>query len=77
MKYRSSDQLAPEHIGRRVTVRRRLDEGGLGDVLGILEDVDEESVRVRIASGDVRSIARALIVAARVHPRPARGKPTA
>ncbi|HEX9711953.1 MAG TPA: hypothetical protein VGB52_05280 [Actinomycetota bacterium] len=66
MKYRSVDQIGAEHLGRRVTIRHRLDEGGSSDVLGILEHVDAVSVTVRDKGGERRVIGRADIVAVRV-----------
>jgi GNAT superfamily N-acetyltransferase len=57
------------HVGQRVVVRRLLPgesgpSGGpaMTDVLGILESVDDESLRVRRENGDVVLIDRALLV---------------
>jgi ribosome maturation factor RimP len=66
MKYRSADQIGPEHIGRRVTVRRKLAEGGYSDVLGVCEQADATSVTVRNKEGEAIVIERSEIVAARV-----------
>lgn len=66
MKYRSVDQIESRHVGHRVTIRRRLDEGGSSDVLGILEHIDEAAVTVRDRSGQRHVIGRTDIVAARV-----------
>lgn len=66
MRFRSKDVLRPEHIGRRVTVRRALPEGGSSDTIGILQSLtDDEVVLVDRAGAQVR-IARADIVASRV-----------
>ena len=66
MKYRSVGQIGPEHIGRRVTVRRTLAEGGYSDVLGVCEQADADSVTVRNKQGEAVVIERSQIVAARV-----------
>ena len=66
MKYRSADQIGPEHVGRRVTVRRVLSEGGYSDVLGVCEEADTDSVTVRNKDGEAIVIARSEITAARV-----------
>jgi hypothetical protein len=41
-------------IGARVVVRRRLDEGGYGDVLGHLLAADDDGVLVETRHGEVR-----------------------
>ena len=40
-------------VGARVIVRRRLAEGGYSDVLGYLETVDDDGVRVATRRGPV------------------------
>jgi hypothetical protein len=65
-------RLTGDDLGARVVVRRRLPEGGLGDLLGELVRWDDEVV-VRDRSGALRSAARGDVVAAkRVPPAPAR-----
>ena len=66
MRFRSVDVVGSEHVGSRVTIRRRLDERRSSDVLGILEHADEESVTVRDKAGERHVIGRSEIVAARV-----------
>lgn len=66
LKYRSADHLGPEHRGHRVTVRRKLAEGGYSDVVGVLEHIDISSVTVRTHKGDTVTITRSEIAAARV-----------
>lgn len=66
MKFRSVDQITSDHLGRRVTVRRKLPEGGSSDVMGILEHADTASVTVRDKTGERHTIGRGEIVAARV-----------
>lgn len=68
MRYRSSDDLTAAHIGARVTVRHRLPEGALSDVIGTLEAVTETMLDIRDRTGALRRIARADVTAARVHP---------
>ncbi len=65
-------RLTADDVGARVVVRRRLAEGGHGDLLGALVRWDDEVV-VRDRSGALRSAARGDVVAAkRVPPAPAR-----
>ena len=66
MRYRSVDQLDKEHQGHRVTIRRKLPEGGYSDVVGIAEHVDDTSVTVRTHKGETIEINRSDIAAARV-----------
>lgn len=66
MRYRSVDQIKREHQGHRVTIRRKLPEGGFSDVVGIAEHVDEASVTVRNHKGETVEIKRSEIAAARV-----------
>jgi ribosome maturation factor RimP len=66
MEYRSVDQIAKEHQGHRVTIRRKLPEGGYSDVVGIAEHVDDASVKVRNHKGETIDIKRSEIAAARV-----------
>lgn len=71
--------LGAEHVGRRVVVRRRLlDERGpsggpaMTDVLGVLAIFDEQTLVVRRDDGEVVTVARADVVAAKpVPPRAA------
>ena len=64
--YRSSNRLDGTHVGRRVTVRRRLAEGGTSDTIGVLEAIDPLGIRVRRDNGDVVEIRVGDVVAARV-----------
>jgi hypothetical protein len=57
-----------DDVGRRVTVRVRLADGVLSDVLGILEACDEEVFEIRRREGELRRVARADVVAAKVVP---------
>jgi len=66
VKYRSANQIGPQHLGRRVTVRRTLPEGGYSDVIGVCEQADASSVTVRNKKGESIVIERSEIVAARV-----------
>jgi N-acetylglutamate synthase len=78
--------LGPEHVGRRVVVRRALPgergpSGGpaLTDVLGVLEALTDETLLVRRDDGDAVTVDRSRVVAAKpVPPRtPARPRITA
>jgi hypothetical protein len=66
VKYRSVDQIGPEHLGRRVTVRRTLPDGGYSDVIGVCEHTDASTITIRNKNGESIVIARSEIVAARV-----------
>ena len=66
MEYRSVDRIQPQHVGHRVTVRRRLPEGGATDVIGICEHADISSITVRTHEGARITIGRSDIIAARV-----------
>ena len=64
--------LGPDDVGHRVMVRRRLPEGGYGDVLGELESWADEVV-VRDRHGAAHALARTDLVAGkRIPPAPAR-----
>ena len=64
--------LTGDDVGARVVVRRRLAEGGYGDLLGELVQWDAEVV-VRDRSGALHTVARADVLAAkRVPPAPVR-----
>jgi hypothetical protein len=76
VKYRSVDQIGPEHRGRRVTVRRRLPKGGYSDVIGVCEEIDASTVTVRNRQGELVVIRRSEIVASRVVGSPSpKGRP--
>lgn len=69
---RYEQSLTAADVGCRVMVRRRLPEGGYGDVLGTLESWDEE-VTVRDRHGVTHAMPRADLVAGkRIPPPPAR-----
>ena len=64
--------VSPDDVGHRVVVRRRLPQGGFGDLLGELVQWDLEVV-VRDRSGALHAVLRADVVAAkRVPPPPVR-----
>jgi hypothetical protein len=65
-RYRSVDELGPEHVGRRVTVRRRLPDGMLGDVIGVLEKLDDKELVILDRRGHRNTISIGDMVAARV-----------
>ncbi|MGH2785405.1 MAG: hypothetical protein ACRDJ1_09085 [Actinomycetota bacterium] len=70
MRYVARVTVSCEDLGRRVSVRRRLPEGGYTDVVGVLETCDDDSFGVRDRSGSLRSVARTEVVAAKVVPPP-------
>jgi ribosome maturation factor RimP len=71
VRYGSADRLGPEHVGARVTVRRRLPDGFLSDVIGTLESFGPAHLSVRDRRGELVEIAFEDVKAARVHPAPA------
>lgn len=71
MRYRR--EVGPGDSGVRITLRRRLPGGGLGDVLGVLESWAAGTVRVRRADGELVTVAEGDVVATRrIPPPPAR-----
>jgi hypothetical protein len=65
--------VAPGDSGVRVSVRRRLPEGGFSDTLGVLLSWDRAELRVEKRDGTVVAIPSADVVAAkRVPPAPER-----
>ena len=70
MRFRLEVKVDCDDVGSRVTVRRRLADGRLGDVLGILEGCDELVFHVRDRRGEINVIDRSEVVAAKVVQRP-------
>ena len=65
--------VSPADLGVRVSLRRRLDAGGLGDVLGHLEGWQDGVLSVRRRDDTVVTVAEADLVALkRVPPAPER-----
>ena len=67
--------ITPADVGRRVAVRRVLDDGrsGLGDVLGELVSWTGEGLQIRTRTGDVVHVEEARMLSGRViPPAPAR-----
>ncbi len=70
---RYAREVGPGDSGMRISLRRRLAEGGYGDVLGILESWAAGVVTVLRASGERVVVAEADVVATRrIPPPPAR-----
>lgn len=70
---RYTRDAGPGDSGVRVTVRRRLAGGGLGDVVGDLEQWLDGVLVIRDRRGTVHEVAEQDVVAAkRIPPRPAR-----
>ena len=65
--------VSPTDLGVRVSLRRRLAEGGLGDVLGVLESWQDGVLVLRRRDGSAVSVTEADVVAVkRVPPPPER-----
>ncbi len=70
---RYTRDVGPGDTGVRVSLRRRLAEGGLGDLLGVVESWQDGVVRVRDRHDAVHVVDEADVVAAkRVPPPPER-----
>ncbi len=59
-------RVSPADVGRRVTVRHRIDDGRLSDVVGVLRSWDAGSLRVERRSGETAEVPEADVVAAKV-----------
>ncbi len=60
----------PADVGARVVLRRRLPEGGLGDVLGHVQHWSGGLISVRTRGGTVVEVAEVDLVAAKRIPEP-------
>jgi hypothetical protein len=70
---RYSRDAGPASLGARVVVRRRLQDGGLGDVVGVLEGWSDGVLTVVDRHGRAHAVREADVVAAkRVPPVPER-----
>jgi len=70
---RYTRDAGPSSVGERVVVRRRLPEGGLGDVIGTVERWSGGTVALRDRHGALHELDEASVVAAkRVPPPPER-----
>jgi ribosome maturation factor RimP len=66
VRYRYAREVDCDSLGRRVSIRRRLPEGGASDVVGTLEACDGETFSVRDKRGRLVTVPRADVVASRV-----------
>ncbi|WP_433181324.1 hypothetical protein [Actinoallomurus sp. CA-150999] len=62
--------IAPSDIGRRVSLRRRLDSGSYSDVVGELQAWADGLLTVRRRDGSIVSVPEAELVAGKVVPPP-------
>jgi hypothetical protein len=60
----------PEHVGTRVVVRRRLPDGGYGDLLGTLVSWSQDGLVVRDRHDAEHAVPLADVVAAKPVPPP-------
>jgi hypothetical protein len=73
MRYRLEVRLTAADVGQRVVIRWRPgpdDSGPMTDVLGILEEYDDEAFSVRTRDGRLAVIPRGRAVAGKVVPPP-------
>jgi hypothetical protein len=68
--FRYEVKIGCDDLGRRVTVRYRLQSSGFSDVIGILETCDERVFGVRDRTGTLRTIERSDVVAAKIVEQP-------
>lgn len=61
-------RIGPADVGRRVTVRHRIEDGRLSDVVGVLRSWADGVLRVERRSGEVADVPEADVVAAKVVP---------
>jgi len=62
-------RVTRDHVGQRVTLRRRLPDGSLSDVVGTLEGwADDGVLTVRTRRDDLVSVDDSAVVASRVIP---------
>ncbi|GAB3487752.1 putative acetyltransferase [Nocardiopsis coralliicola] len=66
---RLSDEVGPEHVGRRATLRLRLPGGRFRDIVGVLEWWRDGAIGVRRRGGDLVEVAAADIAASRLVPQ--------
>lgn len=67
---RYTTDVGPGDAGMRISLRRKLAEGGYGDVLGELLSWTDGQVRVQRRDGTVAEVAEADVVAAKRIPPP-------
>lgn len=60
--------LTPAHVGARVVVRRRLDDGRMSDVIGHLESWENGLLVIQRADGSREQVSESDLVAAKVVP---------
>ncbi|MFD6951954.1 hypothetical protein A6A08_10505 [Nocardiopsis sp. TSRI0078] len=68
MRGRLVHRISPEDIGRRVSVRIRLPEGGFTDIVGVVESWDDGVLTVRRRDGSAVEVVESAIAASRVVP---------
>lgn len=62
-------RISPEDVGKRVTVRIRLAEGGFTDVIGVVESWEQGALTLRRRDGSLAEVAEDSIVASRIVPQ--------
>ncbi len=67
---RFTRDVGPGDVGVRVSLRRRLAEGGYGDVLGIVERWSDGVVEITRRDGSVVVIDESTVIAAKRIPPP-------
>jgi GNAT superfamily N-acetyltransferase len=59
-------RIDPADVGRRVTVRRRLDDGRTGDVVGVLQSWTKGGLTIQRRNGETVEVDEATLLAAKV-----------
>ncbi|OOC55438.1 MULTISPECIES: putative acetyltransferase [Nocardiopsis] len=68
MRGRLVHRITPEDVGRRVSVRIRLPEGGFTDIVGVVESWDDGVLTVRRRDGSAAEVVESAVAASRVVP---------
>lgn len=68
MRGRLTVAITPADVGRRVSIRRALPDGRLGDVVGVLQTWSDGVLTVRRRDDSVVEIAESALVAAKIVP---------
>ncbi|MGH3320732.1 MAG: hypothetical protein ACRDN9_11225 [Streptosporangiaceae bacterium] len=62
--------VAPDDVGRRVSLRRKLPDGSYADTLGELESWEAGTLRIRRRDGSLVTITEDTLVAGKIVPPP-------
>jgi hypothetical protein len=66
MRFRYAQEVDCTALGRRVSIRYRTPDGKASDVVGVLEQCDEQRFAVRNRRAQLVTVARSDVVASRI-----------